>query len=150
MNYTESLVNQKEYLIQKMKELLLVNDMFQLKKCKEEYDIVIRKLSFANARNNKISNPKNGVYKVSPEKDLYSRYATTNVKPKINPKFFKQHTTPVQDANFIVYRNEIIEDIEYKQKQEKETKENFYDIPESALETLDDENDSYNEYESYV
>jgi hypothetical protein len=141
MNYTESLVNQKDYLIQKMKELLLVNDMFQLKKCKEEYDIVIRKLSFTNGTKNRRS---------LPEKDLYSRYATTNVKPKVNPRFLKQHTTPVQDANFIVYRNEIIEETQYAKKQEPTKKENFYDIPESALETLDNEHDNYDDYNEYM
>lgn len=102
----ENLVKQKEFLLIKMKDLLLVNDTYNLEKIKKEYDIIQKKLKHKFHINLKYENN---------EKDPYSNYSLTKLNGKVNPRHLKHYQNfknPVKDYNYLVYEREIKEEFE--------------------------------------
>ena len=61
--YIESLLQQKDLLLRQMKDLLLVNDTFNLQKLKNEYDYIINRidnLNFGKIKTNYLNNTETG------------------------------------------------------------------------------------------
>lgn len=108
MDTTKSLLNQKQILLLKMKDLLLVNDIYNLQKVKKDYDLLNRKLKRRpviqeNFESNKL------------QQDPYSGYCMTKLNGKVNSrhlKYYKSFKNPVQDHNFLVYEKEVREKFE--------------------------------------
>lgn len=123
------LLTQKENLVLKMKELLLVNDIYNLQKIKKEYDYLDNKLKHTS---------KSETSFVRDIADNYSSYVSVGYSnKKINPryaKYYKDFKTPVQDNNLIIYKSEVKEQCAVEQdhqilKNKKEDRIEVTDIP---------------------
>lgn len=124
--YIESLLQQKDLLLRQMKDLLLVNDTFNLQKLKNEYDYIINRidnLNFGKIKTNYLNNTETGG-------ETYSHVSFSN---KINPKhakYIKEFKNPVADYNFLLDNKEI-----YKVNTNKE---NFVQTNQDSLQTNKD------------
>lgn len=129
--YIDSLLQQKDYLLQQMKDLLLVNDTYNLQKIKNEYDYIINKiddLKLGRIKTNYIGNLSNTINTLNTINGS-SNCSFVSFKNKINPKhakYIKEFKNPVEDYNFLLEnKKEItINTISENVKQ----KENFSEI----------------------
>lgn len=116
----EVLIKQKEFLLIKMKDYLLVNDIYNLQKIKKEYDTIQKKIkTFVNLKNDDF------------EIDPYSGYSMTKLNGHVNPrhlKHYKNFKNPVKDYNYLVYEKQVKENFE---DLEVNSKTNFQYNPES-------------------
>lgn len=113
MDTTKSLLNQKQILLLKMKDLLLVNDIYNLQKVKKDYDLLNRKLKRLPIKEN--FNISTSTSSIQLQQDPYSGYCMTKLNGKVNPrhlKYYKSFKNPVQDHNFLVYEKEVREKFE--------------------------------------
>jgi len=125
--YIDSLLQQKDLLLQQMKDLLLINDNYNLLKIKKEYDSIITRidnLKLGKIKTNYISNGSNQING--------SNCSFVSFTSKINPKhakYIKEFKNPVADYNFLLdnKKQEKIP-IVNEESEVKETKENFAEI----------------------
>jgi hypothetical protein len=98
--YIDSLLQQKDLLLHQMKDLLLVNDNYNLQKIKKEYDIIIsriEKLKLGKIKTNYLHSNTGNI-----GSDNYSCFS---FKSRINPnhaKYIKAFKNPVTDYNFLL------------------------------------------------
>lgn len=116
METTTSLLNQKDFLLIKMKDLLLINDIYNLQKIKKEYDLIVKKLKKRPSLKHIDTNKEL-------QQDPYSNYCMTNLNGKINPrhlKYYKNFKNPVKDHNFLIYEKEVKEKFEDEEEVKNE------------------------------
>lgn len=96
-----SLEIKKESLLNRMKELLLVNDVYNLQKVKKEYDFISKKIK----RNGSII-PQVSKFE-PPKQDTFSGYSSVKFENKVNPrhlKYYNEFKSPVKESNILLYK----------------------------------------------
>lgn len=147
------LLTQKENLVLKMKELLLVNDIYNLQKIKKEYDYLNRKITHHMQHNT----PQKDTCFVKDIADNYSSYTCVNYgNGKINPryaKYYKDFKTPVQDNNLIIYKADVKEqckvELDPRKKKEPPSEVQIMDEPPTQENEFIGESEYNNEYAEY-
>lgn len=127
------LLNQKEFLLKTMEDLLKTDDTYRLLRVKNEYTAISQQIIRYSRKGGKASKgDRNGVDYVSKYsnsnpgqddilrnvaqgmtrgsyQDPLSGYQSVSFKNKVNPrhlKYYNQFKTPVDDHNLLMYRNE--------------------------------------------
>lgn len=114
LSYIETLYIEKNNLVIKMKDLLMVNDLFQLQKTKNEYTEIMQKIQRYIIKGGSIIKIKPKTF-VIPERDPHSNYTKVSFDrkiPKRHLKYYNEFKNPVKDHNFLMHRKKIMEEIE--------------------------------------
>ena len=138
-----------------MKDLLNVDDVFNLQKNKKEYDDVMIRINRYYRKGGSFVEQKPVLNKRAPYSDL----TEVKFKNKINPlhmKYYKEFKNPVHDNNFLMYKEMVREELE-DSKYANETPEDKFtsagDYIDQAVtvypEEVADDNDYHDEYTDY-
>lgn len=156
-SYIETLYIDKNNLLIKMKDLLMVNDINQLQKTKNDYTEVMQKIQryiYRGGDTNKIK-PKTFVI---PERDPHSSYTKVSFDrpvPKRHLKYYNEFKNPVKDHNFLMHRRKVVEEIEPISEKDVVIEEQYTSVPvESEPEYCEYNNESSgvtynNSYDDY-
>lgn len=113
-SYIETLYIEKNSLLIKMKDLLMVNDLNQLQKTKNDYTEVMQKIQRYFVKGGSASKIQPKTF-VIPERDPHSSYTKVSFDrpvPKRHLKYYNEFKNPVKDHNFLMHRRKVIEEIE--------------------------------------
>lgn len=113
-SYIETLYIEKNNLLIKMKDLLMVNDINQLQKTKNDYTETMQKIQRYLMKGGSVSKIKPKTF-VIPERDRHSSYTKVSFDrpvPKRHLKYYNEFKNPVKDHNFLMHRRKVIEEIE--------------------------------------
>lgn len=141
-SYIETLYIEKNNLLIKMKDLLMVNDINQLQKAKNDYTETIQKIQRYLVKGGSVSKIKPKTF-VKPERDPHSSYTKVTFDrpvPKSHLKYYNEFKNPVKDHNFLMHRRKVIEEIE--PISETDVKIDY--IPETTLDSESEEDCNYN------
>lgn len=141
-SYIETLYIEKNNLLIKMKDLLMVNDINQLQKAKNDYTETMQKIQRYLAKGGSVSKIKPKTF-VIPERDPHSSYTKVSFDrpvPKRHLKYYNEFKNPVKDHNFLMHRRKVIEEIE--PISETDVKIDY--IPETTLDCESEEDCNYN------